>query len=57
MIRRYRLRRRDFSSFFTVGGKANSAEDVKMSLGVTTISSTPRRVAISRRYELLILAT
>lgn len=32
-------------------------QDVKMSPGVTTISSTPRRVAISRRYELLILAT
>lgn len=43
--------------FFHGRPKANSAQDVKMSLGVTTISSTPRRVAISRRYELLILAT
>lgn len=54
-----RIESRHFSRnrFFHGRPKANSAQDVKMSLGVTTISSTPRRVAISRRYELLILAT
>lgn len=54
-----RIESRDSSRnrFFHGRPKANSAQDVKMSLGVTTISSTPRRVAISRRYELLILAT
>lgn len=56
-LERIESRHSSRNRFFHGRPKANSAQDVKMSLGVTTISSTPRRVAISRRYELLILAT
>lgn len=56
-LKRIESRHSSRNRFFHGRPKANSAQDVKMSLGVTTISSTPRRVAISRRYELLILAT
>lgn len=56
-LERIESRHSSRNRFFHDRPKANSAQDVKMSLGVTTISSTPRRVAISRRYELLILAT